>query len=128
MDPKTLRFARTHEWAHLDGTTCTVGLSQFAVDQLTDIIYIDLPEAGKTVAVETSFGEIESVKSVNDLYSPVNGEVVEINPKLEADPSLVSQDCYGKGWLVKISVAPGTTLNHLQTLEQYQAQIASEGH
>ena len=128
MDPQTLRYAKTHEWAHIDGDVCTVGLTQFAVEQLTDIIYIELPDVGDDVSAESGFGEIESVKSVNDLYSPVDGEVLEVNTALEDDPGIVSQDCYGKGWLVKIKVAPGTNLNHLMTHQQYQEQIASEEH
>ena len=109
-------------------TLCVVGLTQFAVEQLTDIIYIELPDVGEEANAEEPFGEIESVKSVNDLYSPVNGKIGEVNKQLENDPSLVSKDPYGKGWLIKIKVAAGTTLDHLMTLEQYQQQIASEGH
>ncbi|HEV3080782.1 MAG TPA: glycine cleavage system protein H, partial [Gemmataceae bacterium] len=81
MDPKKLRYAKTHEWASLEGDLCTVGISQFAVDQLTDIVYIELPEVGDHTFVGDAFGEIESVKAVSDLYAPVNGEVVEINEK-----------------------------------------------
>ena len=128
MDPKQLRYAKTHEWARLDGGVCVVGLTQFAVDQLTDIIYIELPKVGKRVRAEGAFGEIESVKSVNDLYSPVDGEVVEVNTQLENDPSLISKDPYGKGWLIKVKVAAGATLDHLLTHEQYQEQLASEEH
>lgn len=128
MDPKNLRFAKSHEWASLQGGVCTVGLTQFAVDQLTDIIYIELPDKGSEAAAESSFGEIESVKSVNDLYCPVNGKIIEVNTALETDPAIISQDPYGKGWLIKIQVGPGTTLDHLMTHDQYQAQIASESH
>ena len=128
MDPKQLRYAKTHEWARLDGDVCVVGLTQFAVDQLTDIIYIELPKVGKTVHAEGAFGEIESVKSVNDLYSPVDGEVVEVNTQLANDPSLISKDPYGKGWLIKVKVAAGATLDDLLTHEQYQEQLASEEH
>ena len=128
MDPKQLRFARTHEWARLEGDVCIVGLTQFAVDQLTDIIYIELPDVEDAVTAEGSFGEIESVKSVNDLYAPVSGDVIAVNEKLETDPSLMSKDPYGKGWLVKIKVTPGSTLDHLLTHEQYQQQLASEEH
>ena len=128
MDLSKHRFAKTHEWARLDGDVCTVGLTQFAVDQLTDIIYIELPDVEDPATAEESFGEIESVKSVNDLYSPVNGDIVEVNSQLDNDPSLVSKDPYGKGWLIKIKVAPGTTLDHLLTHEQYQQQLASEEH
>jgi glycine cleavage system H protein len=128
MEPKNLRYAKSHEWAILEGDTCTLGITKFAVDQLTDVVYIELPEAGDHVFQGESFGEIESVKAVSDLYSPVNGEVVTINEKLIDDPTRVTQDPYGKGWMVKIKVEPGTTLDHLMTLEQYEKQIASDGH
>ena len=128
MDPKTLRYAKSHEWASLEGDVCTIGLTKFAVDQLTDIIYIDMPDIDDPVATGESFGEIESVKAVSELYSPVNGEVIAVNDKLENDPSIVSNDPYGKGWMIKIKVEPGSTLDHLLTLEKYEKQIASEGH
>jgi glycine cleavage system H protein len=128
MDPKKLRYAKTHEWASLEGDTCTVGISKFAVDQLTDIVYVELPVVGDHVFTGESFGEIESVKAVSDLYAPVNGEVAEINEKLLDDPTQITQDPYGKGWMVKIKVEPGTTLDHLLAPEQYEKQIASEGH
>jgi glycine cleavage system H protein len=128
MDPKTLRYAKTHEWASLEGDVCTVGLTQFAVEQLTDIIYIDLPDVDDPVSVGDSFGEIESVKAVSDLYSPVNGDIVAVNEKLETDPTLISADPFGKGWIIKVKVAKATTLDHLLTHDQYQQQIASEEH
>jgi glycine cleavage system H protein len=128
MDPKTLRYATTHEWASLEGDVCTVGITKFAVDQLTDVVYIELPEVGDHVFNAESFGEIESVKAVSDLYAPVDGEVVEINEKLLDDPTRITNDPYGKGWMVKIKVEPGTMLDHLMTLEQYEKQIASEEH
>jgi glycine cleavage system H protein len=128
MDPKTLRYAKTHEWAHLEGDVCTIGISQFAVDQLTDIIYVDLPDVDDPVAAGDSFGEIESVKAVSDIYAPVTGDVTAVNEKLQNDPTVISKDPYGAGWLVKVKVEKGTTLDHLLTLEQYQQQVASEGH
>jgi glycine cleavage system H protein len=128
LDPHTFRYSKSHEWAHLDGDRVTVGLTQFAVDQLTDVIYIDLPDVGEAATAGKSFGEIESVKAVSDLYAPVSGEVMEVNKKLAGDPALVSKSPYDEGWLVKIKVAPGTTLDHLLTAQQYQEQIASEGH
>ncbi|HEV3257390.1 MAG TPA: glycine cleavage system protein GcvH [Gemmataceae bacterium] len=124
MDPKNLRYAATHEWASLEGDTCTVGITKFAVDQLTDVVYIELPEVGDHVFAGETFGEIESVKAVSDLYSPVNGEVTAINEKLLDDPTRVADDPYGKGWMVKIKVEPGTTLDHLMTLEKYEQQVA----
>src|SRR6202158_5261354 len=128
MDPKTLRYSPTHEWARLDGDLCTVGISKFAVEQLTDVVYIELPEVGDHTFAGESFGEIESVKAVSDLYAPVNGEVVEINESLLDDPAAIGKDPYGQGWLIKIKAEPGTTLDHLMTLEQYEKQIASEEH
>ncbi len=128
MDPKTLRYAASHEWASLDGDVCTVGITKFAVEQLTDVVYIELPDVGDHVFTGEGFGEIESVKAVSDLYSPVNGEVIAINDKLETDPSPVAKDPYGTGWMVKIRVEKGTTLDHLMTLEKYEEQIASGGH
>jgi glycine cleavage system H protein len=128
MDPQSLRYNKSHEWASLSGDTCTIGITQFAVDQLTDVIYIDLPDIDDPVASGDSFGEIESVKAVSDLYSPVTGDVIAVNEKLQNDPTIVSKDPYGAGWLIKVKVEKGTTLDHLMTLQQYQQQTASEGH
>src|ERR1700730_16007616 len=128
MDPKSLRYAKTHEWASLEGGVCTVGITKFAVEQLTDVVYIELPDLGDNVFSGDSFGEIESVKAVSDLYAPVDGEVVAINEKLLEDPTPVTTDPYGKGWLVKIKAEPRSTLDHLLTLVQYEKQIASEEH
>ncbi len=128
MDPKNLRFAPTHEWASLEGDLCTIGISKFAVEQLTDVVYIELPEVGDHVFTGESFGEIESVKAVSDLYSPVNGEVASINEKLLDDPTKISDDPYGKGWMITVKVEPGTSLDSLMTLAQYEKQIASEEH
>jgi glycine cleavage system H protein len=128
MDPKSLRYAPTHEWANLDGDVCTVGITKFAVEQLTDVVYIELPDVGDHVFEKDGFGEIESVKAVSDLYAPVNGEVIAVNEAVVNDPSLVAEDPYGKGWMIKIKVERGTTLDKLMTLEQYEKQIASEGH
>ncbi len=128
MDPQALRYAKTHEWAFLEGDTCTIGITQFAVEQLTDIIYIDLPDPGDPVAAGDSFGEIESVKAVSDLYSPVTGDVVAVNEKLQNDPTIISKDPYTAGWFIKVKVEPGTSLDGLMTLQQYQQQVASEHH
>jgi glycine cleavage system H protein len=128
MDPKNLRYAKTHEWASLDGDICTVGITKYAVEQLTDVVYVELPDLQDNVFAGDSFGEIESVKAVSDLYSPVNGEVVSVNDKLTNDPAPIANDPYGKGWMIKIKVSPGTTLDHLMTLEQYEKQIASDEH
>ena len=128
MDPKKLRYAKTHEWASLEGDKCTVGITQFAVEQLTDVVYVELPDPGDNVFAGESFGEIESVKAVSDLYSPVNGEIVAVNEKVVNDPTIISGDPYGKGWMIKIKIEPGQTLDGLMTLAQYEKQIASDEH
>ena len=120
LDPKSLKYASTHEWVHMeDGPagvkTATVGVSDFAIHALTDLVHIELPEAGRAVQAGKPFGEVESVKAVSDLYSPVDGEVIEVNPKLTTpDPrtktvnlDILSDDPYGAGWLVKIRVTGG---------------------
>ena len=126
MDPTTLRYTKTHEWVSLAGKVATIGVSKFAADQLNDITYIKLPEVGRQVRIDESFGEIETVKAVSDLYSPVNGDVVEVNTAVAEKPEQIQQDPYGAGWLIKVQVAGG--LDHLQTHAQYQKQIESEPH
>jgi len=128
MDLKTFRFAKTHEWARLEGDVCTIGITKFAVEQLTDVIYIELPDVGDHVFTGDSFGEIESVKAVSDLYSPINGEVMAVNEKLLDDPTAIAKDPYGQGWMVKVKAEPGSNLDQLLTLDQYEKQIATDGH
>ncbi len=128
MDPKKLRYSKSHEWVLLEGDVCTIGLTKFAVEQLTDIIFIDLPDVADPVLTGESFGEVESVKAVNDIYSPVSGDIIEVNKKLESEPGLISQDPFGKGWLIKVRVGSKQTLDHLMTAEQYEQQIKSEAH
>lgn len=128
MVPKNLRYAETHEWASIEGDVCTVGITQFAVEQLTDVVFVELAKLGKKVAVKDAFGQIESVKSVNDLYAPVAGEIVARNDALEKDPTLVSAEPYGKGWMIKIKMSSKADLDKLLTPEQYEKQIASQAH
>jgi glycine cleavage system H protein len=128
MDESALRYAPTHEWARLDGDTVTVGITRFAVDQLTDVTYLELPKVGKVLKVGDEFGVIESVKSTSPLYAPVAGEVVAANTAAVTDTSVINADPYGAGWLVKVRLAPGTTLDHLLTKDRYDAQLAAEGH
>ncbi len=125
MVPKNLRYAASHEWALLEGDVCTVGISKFAVEQLTDVVFVELPQIGDHVFAGESFGEIESVKAVSDLYAPIAGEVSAVNEAIVRDPAGVAVDPYGTGWLVKIKVEPGKNLNGLLSPEQYEAQIAN---
>jgi glycine cleavage system H protein len=128
MVPGNLRYMASHEWAKVDGDLCTVGITSFAVEQLTDVVFVELPKKGRTVAVGQAFGQIESVKAVSDLYAPVSGEVVEINQSVVDDPSQISADAFGKGWMLKIKLASPADLDKLLTAEQYEKQIASQGH
>src|SRR5437016_1780406 len=128
MDPKKLRYSKTHEWAYLEGDVCTLGLTQYAIDQLTDVIYVDLPDVDDPVVANDSFGAIESVKAVSVLYSPVGVEVSAVNENLQNDPTIITKDPSEKGSLTKVRVDKGTTPDQLMTLEQYQKQIASESH
>jgi glycine cleavage system H protein len=135
-NPTNLRYTTTHEWAKLDGEVVTVGITQFAVEQLGEPTFLELPAVGKALAAGKAFGIIESVKATSDVNSPVSGTVVERNEMLvdhkatsrKADLMLVNDDPFGKGWMIKIKLAPGTTLDHLLTSAQYDAQLASEGH
>jgi glycine cleavage system H protein len=128
MDPLTLKFAPTHEWVHLDGDVAIVGISRFAVDQLTDLIVIDLPKPGTQVTRGKSFGEVESVKAVSDLYAPLSGEVVEVNQAVVGDVQILAEDPYTRGWLVKIRVAPGVDLSELLDHDAYEKKIADDAH
>ncbi len=119
--PADRKYAETHEWHKQDGDIVTIGITQFAVVELTDVTYVDLPAKGKQLAAGKTFGEIESVKATSELYSAVGGEVVETNEALKDDPSLVNSDPYGKGWMIKIK-APGAKLDGLMTAEQYNAK------
>lgn len=102
MDESKLLYTPTHEWVSVDGTVATIGITRFAVEQLTDIVYVELPAVGKKLAPGATFGVIESVKAVSDLYSPVVGEIVEVNKAVANDPSILSTDPYAKGWMIKV--------------------------
>lgn len=101
--PDDLKYTRTHEWIRIEGDTATVGITEYAQSELGDIVYVDLPTPGRAVQAGQTFGSIESVKTVSDLYAPVSGEITEVNQDLEGKPELVNTDPYGAGWLVKIS-------------------------
>jgi len=125
MNPSDLRYTKTHEWASLADGVATVGVSKFAADQLNDITYIKLPDVGRQVTADGSFGEIETVKAVSDLYSPVTGEVVAVNAEVAADPEKLKADPFGTGWLIKVKTA---SVDHLQSFADYEKQIESEPH
>lgn len=130
MNPEELLYAETHEWARIteeDGQKfATVGISAFAVEQLTDLVYMELPEAGLQVAVGGEFGEVESVKAVSPLYSPVDGEIVEVNTKLPDALEVLNEDPYDAGWIIKIKITDEGGLSKLLDYQAYQKQCAEE--
>jgi len=105
--PGDLKYTKSHEWVRIEGDIATIGITDFAQSELGDIVYVDLPTVGRSVRAEESFGSVESVKTVSDLYAPVAGEVVETNPALGAQSEFVNSDPYGQGWMVKIRLADG---------------------
>ena len=131
MNPADLLFNKTHEWTHVtdqDGTkVATIGLSAFALEQLTDLVYLQLPEVGQQIKAGESIGEVESVKAVSDLYSPITGQVVEVNISLPDSLEQLNEDPYGSGWIVKIRMADDQELGALLDHASYLRQCAEEG-
>ena len=123
--PSDLRYTKEHEWARVDGDTVSVGVTTYAVDQLGDVTLVDLPPVGESVVAHERFGEIESVKTVSELFSPVSGEVLEINEELEPSPELVNEGPYEAGWLVKIKLSDPAELDALMDAAAYEAYVGS---
>jgi glycine cleavage system H protein len=128
MDPLSLRYTDSHEWVALDGDIATVGISKFAVDQLSDLTMIELPSPGTGVTAGKSCGEVESVKSVSDIYAPLDGEVTEVNTRVAENLQLLSDDPFGAGWLIKIKVTDPSAASKLMDHEAYERKVADEAH
>ena len=126
MYPADLRYDREHEWVRVEGDIAVIGISHFAQDQLGEVVYVDLPSAGDELAAGETFGEIESVKSVSELYSPVSGEVVEVNDDLDAAPETINTDPYGAGWMIKVKMADASQLDAMMAADEYESFIANE--
>jgi glycine cleavage system H protein len=125
--PEDLRYLETHEYVRLEGEIATLGISAFAVDQLGDIVFLELPELGEALEVGSSFGTIESVKAVEDLYPPVSGTVVDRNQGMIDSPELIADDPHGEGWLLKVRVEnPDTALADTLSASEYRAQVSGE--
>ena len=121
--PENLKYTKEHEWIRSEGKFGWIGITDYAQGELGDIVYIDIPAAGTAIVQGKSFGTIEAVKAVSDLYAPVSGEIVEINPELQEHPELVNKDPYGKGWMVKVAMSDSGQLNALLEVQAYQALI-----
>ena len=124
--PEDLKYLDTHEYVRLDGEIATLGISAFAVDQLGDIVFLELPEIGDSLEKGESFGTIESVKAVEDMYAPISGTVIERNEAMIESPELVSEDPYGEGWLLKLRINDADELKDALSANEYRAQVEGE--
>jgi glycine cleavage system H protein len=128
MDASQSRYTQSHEWASVDGAVATVGISEFAVRTLTDLVYLELPKVGRALKVGDTFGVVESVKAASDLYSPVAGEVLEVNGPLANDLAVLSEDPQGRGWLMKVKLADPSAVASLMDKAAYDKHCESEAH
>jgi glycine cleavage system H protein len=123
--PADLRYTRDHEWVRLDGEEAVVGITEYAAEQLGDIVFVELPAAGTTLEASRPFGVVESVKAVSDLFAPLSGEVVATNDALTAGPELVNSDPYGEGWMVRLRLNDAADLDDLLDADGYDALVAA---
>lgn len=123
--PTDLRYTRDHEWVRLDGEEAVVGITQYAADQLGDIVFVELPDTGKALEASRPFGVVESVKAVSDLFAPLTGEVVSTNEALTGGPELVNSDPYGEGWMIRLRLADPSDLDDLLDADAYDALVAA---
>jgi len=121
--PAELRYTKDHEWIKLEGTTATIGITDFAQSELGDIVYLDINTVGKSLAAEAVFGTVEAVKTVSDLFLPMAGTITEVNPALTANPELVNSDPYGAGWMVKVTVNNAADFEALLNSEAYASLV-----
>ena len=119
--PQELKYFSEHDWVKVDGDEAVFGITWFAQDALGEIVYADLPSAGETVAAGSTYGELESVKAVSEIYAPLSGEVVDANARLEDEPQLVNEDCYGEGWLIRVRMSAPDELDGLMDADAYKA-------
>ncbi len=125
MAPADLRYTKDHEWVKVEGDTATIGVTDFAASQLGDVVFVDLPPVGRSVDQFATFGVVESVKAVSDLYAPVSGEVLEVNGDLSGTPELVNSDPFGGGWMIRIRLADPAQIDGLLDAAAY-AQLTAE--
>jgi glycine cleavage system H protein len=125
--PANLRYTREHEWAQVEGDRARIGITDYAQDQLGDVVFVELPKVGAPVRQMQGFGVVESVKAVSDLFAPLSGEVVEVNGDLAQHPEKVNQDPYGAGWLIAIKVADAKEVDRLMGAAQYEEYLRTAG-
>ena len=123
--PAELKYTKDHEWVRIEGDVAIVGITEFAQSELGDIVFVEIETQGETLDEHSVFGTVEAVKTVSDLFLPVNGTILEKNPLLESQPELVNQDPYGQGWMIKMKVADAAQLNNLMDVQAYKALIGA---
>ena len=124
--PEDLKYSKEHEWVLVEGNTATVGITDYAQDQLGDIVFVELPAIDDKVSKEDAFGVVESVKAVSDIYAPVSGKVLEINDDLPDNPEMLNEDPYGDGWIIKIEMSDPDELKDLMSASEYEEYVAEE--
>lgn len=124
--PKDLRYTKEHEWLKVNGSKGVIGITHFAQDQLGDVVFVEVPAPGTELEQESSFGVVESVKTVSDLYAPVSGKVAAVNTDLEANPEWVNQEPYGKGWMIEIELSDPGQAESLLSADDYQAYLKEQ--
>jgi glycine cleavage system H protein len=124
--PAELKYDKQHEWVRVEGDAAFVGISDFAQDQLGEVVYVDLPSVGDELVAGETFGEIESVKSVSELYAPVTGKILEVNDALGDSPETINSDPYGGGWMIKVAMADASQLDALLSADEYESFVANE--
>jgi len=122
--PENLKYTKDHEWIRLDGTTGVIGITDYAQGELGDIVFVELPPIGRKVEIGQVFGTVEAVKAVSDLYSPVTGEVVDVNKEIQDSPELVNKESYERGWMIKVKIENEAELASLLDIDAYKALIA----
>jgi len=124
--PAGLKYSKEHEWVATEETVATIGITDYAQDQLGEIVYVELPAVGDKISKDDAFGVVESVKAVSDIYAPVSGTVVEVNQELPESPEMINEDPYGDGWLVKVKVSDPSELDNLLDHDEYEELVAAE--
>jgi glycine cleavage system H protein len=126
VNPEDLHYTKSHEWVRIDGEIGTIGITDHAQKELGEIVYLELPELGHIYDAEVEFGTVESVKAVSELYTPLSGEVVEVNKSAVAEPGIVNDDPYGDGWLIKLRLSSDEEVERLMSAENYGEYVQSE--
>ncbi|MBX7147484.1 glycine cleavage system protein GcvH [bacterium] len=125
--PGDLKYSKEHEWIRIEGKVATIGITDFAQDQLGDVVMVEFPNEGAILTKDETFGVVESVKSVSDVFAPISGKVLETNEPLADSPGIINEDCYNEGWIIKMEITDPKQVDELLTVDQYKAYLAEQG-